>query len=217
MPRKPTSRPCWRGQDDSSPFVPGLPVEIPRTRTLKQLFNTMVCCTRCDLAVGRTQVVLGVGAPDAALMFVGEAPGQKEDEAGRPFVGNAGKLLDKLLTENRISRDDVFITNIVACRPPKNRTPRTSEVRAHAPWIDEQIRLVQPDVVVTLGRIALTYFLPKAKVTQIRGKPQKVRYGESEFRLLPTFHPAAVLRDYEGMYPKVQADFRKISKLLKNV
>ncbi|HEY0810463.1 MAG TPA: uracil-DNA glycosylase [Longimicrobiales bacterium] len=177
----------------------------------------MVCCTRCDLAVGRTQVVLGVGAPDAALMFVGEAPGQKEDEAGRPFVGNAGKLLDKLLTENRISRDDVFITNIVACRPPKNRTPRTSEVRAHAPWIDEQIRLVQPDVVVTLGRIALTYFLPKAKVTQIRGKPQKVRYGESEFLLLPTFHPAAVLRDYEGMYPKVQADFRKISKLLKNV
>jgi uracil-DNA glycosylase len=195
--------------------VPGLPLEIPKTRSINPLFDAMECCTRCELAVGRTQVVLGVGSPKASLMFVGEAPGQKEDEAGRPFVGNAGRLLDKLLLENKIARDDVFITNIVACRPPKNRTPRTSEVRAHAPWIDEQLRLVQPEVIVTLGRVALTYFIPKAKVTEIRGKPQKIKHGQFEFILLPTFHPSAVLRDYEVMYPKIQSDFKKIAKLLK--
>jgi uracil-DNA glycosylase len=215
MPRKSDSPPCWRGKDDPEPFVPGLPLEIPKTRSINQLFNSMVCCTRCELAVGRTQVVLGVGSTKASLMFVGEAPGQKEDEAGRPFVGNAGRLLDKLLVENKIARDDVFITNIVACRPPKNRTPRASEVRAHAPWIEEQIRLVQPEVIVTLGRIALTYFIPKAKVTEIRGKPQRIKHGELEFMLLPTFHPSAVLRDYEVMYPKIQSDFKKIAKLLK--
>ena len=215
MPAKSAAQPCWRGRDDPTPFVPGLPLEIPHARTLKQLFASMVCCTRCELAEGRTQVVLGIGSPSASLMFVGEAPGQKEDEAGRPFVGNAGKLLDRLLAENKIARDDVFITNIVACRPPKNRTPRTREVRAHAPWIEQQLRLVQPEVVVTLGRIALTYFLPKAKVTEIRGKPQRMQHGELEFMLLPTFHPSAVLRDYEVMYPKIQSDFRKIAQLLK--
>jgi uracil-DNA glycosylase family 4 len=206
--------PCWRGKDDPTPFVAGIPAEVPRARTVTQLFGSMVCCTRCELALGRTQVVLGVGAANASLMFVGEAPGEKEDLAGRPFVGNAGRLLDKLLLENKIARDDVFITNIVACRPPRNRTPRVSEVKAHAQWIEEQLRLVQPEVVVTLGRAALTYFVPKAKVSELRGKPKRIKHGELEFMLLPTFHPSAVLRDYEVMYPKVQADFRKIAKLL---
>jgi DNA polymerase len=215
MPRKSTIQPCWRGKDDPAPFIPGLPVEIPKAPGIKQLFNAMVCCTRCELAVGRTQVVVGVGSAEASLMFVGEAPGQKEDEAGRPFVGNAGRLLDKLLVENKIARDDVFITNIVACRPPKNRTPKAGEVRAHAPWIEEQLRLVQPAVIVTLGRIALTYFIPKAKVTQIRGKAQKIERSGLEFMLLPTLHPSAVLRDYEVRYPEIQSDFKKIAKLLK--
>jgi uracil-DNA glycosylase family 4 len=215
MSLKSTTQPCWRGKDDPTPFVAGLPLEIPEARNINQLFDSMVCCTRCELAVSRTQVVLGVGSATASLMFVGEAPGQKEDEAGRPFIGNAGRLLDKLLVEHKIARDDVFITNIVACRPPKNRTPRASEVRAHAPWIDAQLRLLQPQLIVTLGRIALTYFIPNAKVTQIRGEPQKIKHGELEFVLLPTFHPSAVLRDYEVMYPKIQSDFKKIAELLK--
>lgn len=215
MPRKPIGRPCWRGKDDLARYVPGVPAEVPRARTLKQLFNTMVCCTRCELAEGRTQVVLGVGASNASLMFVGEAPGEKEDAAGRPFVGNAGKLLDKLLQENKIDRDDVFITNIVACRPPRNRTPKVKEVKAHAPWIEEQLRLVQPKLIVTLGRIALTYFVPKAKVTEIRGQPQKLQHNGVDVVVLPTFHPSAVLRDYQVMYPRIQADFRKIARLLK--
>jgi uracil-DNA glycosylase len=174
----------------------------------------MECCTRCDLALGRTQVVVGVGARKARLMFIGEAPGEKEDLAGRPFVGAAGKLLDRLMAETGIERDDVFITNIVACRPPRNRTPKVTEVRAHAGWIEEQLRLVRPELVVTLGRIALTYFLPKAKVTQIRGKPQKLVHADQALTVLPTFHPSAVLRDYAVLYPKVAADFKKIARLL---
>src|SRR5688572_2763269 len=138
MTSQSTPTPCWRGKHDSAPFVPGLPAEVPRARSLKTLFKGMECCTRCELAMGRTQVVLGVGAVKARLMFVGEAPGEKEDLAGRPFVGNAGKLLDRLLEEAGISRTDVFITNIVACRPPGNRTPRVKEVKAHAAWIEEQ-------------------------------------------------------------------------------
>ena len=215
MTPKSTKPHCWRGKDDPAPFVAGIPAQIPKARTIKQLFSSMVCCTRCDLALGRTQVVLGVGSPEARLVFIGEAPGEKEDLAGRPFVGNAGRLLDKLLQENKIDRDDVFITNIVACRPPKNRTPRVSEVKAHATWIEEQLRLLQPEVVVTLGRVALTYFIPKAKVTELRGKPQKLAHGDLNFVLLPTMHPSAVLRDYQVLYPKISADFKKISRLLK--
>jgi DNA polymerase len=148
-------------------------------------------------------------------MFVGEAPGEKEDLAGEPFVGNAGRLLNKLLGEHKINRKDVFITNIVACRPPGNRTPRVKEVRAHAPWIEEQLRLLEPKLVVTLGRIALTYFVPKAKVSEIRGVPQRIQHGGQPLVVLPTFHPSAVLRDYQVMYPRVSADFRKIVRLLK--
>jgi uracil-DNA glycosylase len=212
---KPRDPPCWRGKDVATPFVPGIPAEVPRFRTLKQLFSTMQCCTRCELAVGRTQVVLGTGSASASLMFVGEAPGEKEDQAGRPFVGNAGRLLDRLLEEVGISRTDIFITNIVACRPPRNRTPKVKEVKAHAPWLDEQLRLIKPEVVVTLGRVALTYFVPKAKVRESRGKSRRLEWNGQPLILLPTFHPAAVLRDYEVLYPEIRSDFRKIARLLK--
>ena len=215
MTPKSTKPPCWRGKDDPTPFVAGIPETIPKARTIKQLFNSMVCCTRCELAVGRTQVVLGVGSTDARLMFIGEAPGEKEDEAGRPFVGQAGRLFDKLLDASGIARDDVFITNIVACRPPKNRTPRVREVKAHAAWIEEQLRLIHPEVIVTLGRAALTYFMPKAKVTELRGKRQQLKHSGLEFGLFPTLHPSAVLRDYRVLYPKIQADFKKIARLVK--
>lgn len=195
--------------------MPGFPAEVPDARSLRQLFAIMQCCTRCDLALGRTQVVVGVGAAKARLMFVGEAPGEKEDLAGKPFVGSSGKLLDRLLEESGIDRTEVFITNIVACRPPANRTPKVKEVRAHAAWLEQQLRLVKPELVVTLGRTALTYFLPKAKVTQVRGKPQKIPHGEGTLTLLPTLHPSAVLRDYKVLYPEVLKDFRKIARLLK--
>lgn len=214
MPRKPAALPpCWRGKDSESPYVAGVPEVISKFRSIPGLMKSMACCTRCELAATRTQVVLGVGNASARLMLIGEAPGEKEDLAGRPFVGGAGRLLDRMLEGSGIVRDDVFITNIVACRPPKNRTPRSSEVKAHAAWIEEQLRLVSPALIVTLGRVALTYFIPKGKVTELRGKPQKVQHGDNLLTLLPTFHPAAVLRDPERR-PALEADFRKIAKLL---
>src|SRR5437868_3108975 len=114
----------------------------------------MSACTRCELALNRTQVVPGVGNRNAEIMLLGEAPGKNEDLEGRPFVGRGGQLLDEVLAKAGISRDDVFITNTAACRPPKNRPPKPAEVRAHAPWLDQQIRLVDPIVIVTLGRVA---------------------------------------------------------------
>jgi DNA polymerase len=212
--RKKAAHPCYQGKDSPTPFTPDLPESIPRTRSLPPLSKAMKCCTRCELALNRTQVVVGVGDPKARVLLIGEAPGEKEDLAGRPFVGSAGKLLERMLEKADLNRDDVFITNIVACRPPANRTPRAREVKAHAPWIEEQLRHISPEVVVTLGRVALTYFIPKAKVTQLRGKPQDVQHGELSVVLLPTLHPAAALRDPE-LRPSLEADFRKLGALLK--
>lgn len=210
----PASRDCWKGVGDAAPFVPGLPATIHAARTLAALFRDMSCCTRCDLALGRTQVVHGIGNPEARVFFLGEAPGQQEDRKGEPFVGNAGRLFDRLLAENGLSRDEVFITNVVACRPPGNRTPKAGEVKAHAPWLDHQLRLVDPDVIVTLGRIALTFFLPKAKITQVRGQPQQVERNGRVLPLLPLMHPSAILRDYEAMIAGMQADFARLPALL---
>ncbi len=206
---------CWHGVGDDAPFVAGRPATIPASASLPALFQAMACCTRCELAVGRTQVVHGVGNAAARIMFVGEAPGKQEDLKGEPFVGQAGRLFDRLLSENGLSRDQVFITNVVACRPPANRTPKASEVKAHAPWLEQQLRLVGPEVLVTMGRVALTYFLPRAKVTQVRGIPQEVQRDGRTIPLLPLLHPAAVLRNYEEMIEGMEADFRVIAQLLR--
>lgn len=214
MAKEKTEEGCWRGKGDPAPFVPGQPVEIPRARTLEVLFDAMQCCTRCDLALDRTQVVLGTGPADARLMFIGEAPGADEDRKGKPFVGASGRMVDRLLEQNGVAREEVFITNVVACRPPKNRTPRVGEVRAHAGWLEEQLRLVAPELIVTLGRTALTYFIPGAKITEIRGEPQRVERPEGSLLLLPTLHPAAALRRRE-LLPSLESDFAKIPELLR--
>ncbi len=210
----PTAAPCWRGAGDDAPYVPGQPETVPRFDSLAALFDAMACCTRCPLAEGRTQTVPGVGPADARVMFVGEAPGAREDRMGRPFVGAAGKLFDTLLEGVGLERDAVFITNIVACRPPGNRNPRAREVRAHAPWLEEQLRLLAPRLLVTLGRIALTYFVPGAKVTELRGEPQHLEPDGRALPLLPLLHPAAVLRNRREMLPAMQADFARILELL---
>jgi DNA polymerase len=204
---------CWRGKGDSTPYRPGVPEEVSRARNLKELFREMVCCTRCDLAPGRTQVVTGAGPETARVVFIGEGPGAQEDLSGKPFVGRAGQLLDRLLVANKLSRDEIFITNIVSCRPPGNRTPRVGEIRAHSPWLDEQLRLIAPHLVATLGRVALTYFIPKARITELRGQPQTVQKSGRSFQLLPLFHPAAALRRPE-LVPVLEEDFAKIPGLL---
>src|SRR5680860_1410335 len=156
---------------------PGFPAEIPEGETLPELHEVMVRCTRCDLFRSRTQVVPGAGSARASILFVGEAPGASEDRQGIPFVGASGRLLDAMLESAGISREEVFIANVVRCRPPENRNPRRIEIRACAGWLAEQVRIIDPRRVATLGRFALQHFIPGARITQVQGSIQEVGYG----------------------------------------
>ena len=178
-----------------APAPPGFPAEIPSPATLEELHEVMRRCTRCELYLSRTQVVPGAGNPNADLLLVGEAPGAKEDELGIPFVGASGKLLDSMLAAAGIDRDEVFIANVVRSRPPANRAPKPREIRACAGWLAEQIRIIGPVLVVTLGRFALQHFIPGGKITQLQGEVQEVEYGPATVRVLPLLHPSAVLRN----------------------
>jgi DNA polymerase len=161
-------------------------------------------CTRCPLAGGRTQVVWSRGNPSADLMFVGEGPGAEEDKQGLPFVGRSGKLLDRLVAEEMGLTDDQFIVvNVVKCRPPGNRDPKPDEIEACRPWLEGQIEHVAPKVVVTLGRFAAQVLLATTEgITKLRGKSYPFRTGV----LIPTYHPAAVLRGGSGPMAQMRAD-----------
>ena len=159
-------------------------------RTLQEAAEEASTCTRCRLAQGRTQVVYGVGNPNADLLFVGEGPGYHEDKQGEPFVGAAGQLLNQVLGEVGIRREDVYIANVVMCRPPGNRDPLPDEIEACTPWLTEKLRLIDPFLVVTLGNFATRFVLNKpVSISRVRGQkfPWKGR------TVIPTFHPAAVL------------------------
>ena len=174
-------------------------------------------CTRCRLHQSRTQVVFGQGDPNAELMFVGEAPGFHEDRQGLPFVGPSGQLLNRLLTGIGLRRQDVYICNVVKSRPPQNRDPLPDEIAACRPWLDAQIRLVDPKVVVTLGNFAAKTLLETTTgITRLRGRA----YPFQGRVLLPTFHPAAALhaqgRRTAGLSPleAMEDDFRVLAELL---
>lgn len=169
-------------------------------------------CTRCRLCQARTQAVPGDGPPDAAIMFIGEGPGYHEDKQGRPFVGAAGKYLDELLGKNGLRRQDVYITNIVKCRPPKNRDPLPDEIAACRPYLDRQIELINPRVIVTLGRFAMQYFFPGQSITRVHGQPRQL--GHRLF--FPIFHPAAGLHQRKWQ-PLIEEDFRKLGELLREL
>ena len=185
-------------------LAPGFPAEIPSPSSLRALHAVMVRCTRCDLYVSRTQVVPGAGSAKARLLFVGEAPGASEDREGVPFVGASGRLLGSNLEAAGIDRAEVFIANVVRCRPPENRAPKTRELRACAGWLAEQIRLIDPRLVVTLGRFALQHFIPAGKITRLQGTVQELDYAARPLRLLPLLHPSAVLRN-----PELREPYRK--------
>lgn len=195
---------------------PGFPEEIPSPPTLEELHRVMVRCTRCDLSLSRTKVVPGAGSHAARLLFVGEAPGASEDRQGVPFVGASGRLLDTMLESVGIAREEVFIANVVRCRPPENRNPRAAEIRACHGWLEEQVRLIGPAVVATLGRFALQHFLPKGKVTQLQGKVQEIEYNGAPLHLFPLFHPAAVLRSPDRR-PEYEALFGRLAGVLKEM
>lgn len=169
-------------------------------------------CTDCVLSEGRHTVVFGTGREDASLMFVGEAPGKNEDLQGEPFVGAAGSLLDELLAGIGIERSEVYIANVLKCRPPGNRDPRPEEIDACKGYLREQIRLVNPEVVVTLGNFATKLLLrTDTGITKLRGQSHKWWLGAT---LIPTFHPAAALRGGPKVKDQMREDFEKVRQAL---
>ena len=171
-------------------------------------------CTRCRLSQGRTQVVFGVGNPHADLMFVGEAPGFHEDKQGEPFVGQAGKLLDKLLGGIGLERSEVYIANVLKCRPPGNRDPQPDEIESCEPHLFRQIELIQPRVVATLGNFATKLLSGKPTgITRVHGQDQEVTLGGNRVLLYPLYHPAAALYT-PAMLNVLQEDFRRIPELM---
>jgi uracil-DNA glycosylase len=171
-------------------------------------------CTRCPLSATRTQVVFGSGDPNAELMFVGEAPGFHEDQQGVPFVGQAGQLLEKLLNGIGLSRTDVYIANVLKCRPPGNRDPQPEEIEACESHLFRQIELIEPTLVATLGNFATKLLSGKpAGITRVHGVPQQVALGGNDVTLYPLYHPAAALYT-RAMLSVLEEDFARIPQLL---
>ena len=176
---------------------------------LAEIAAEVNCCTACELHKGRTRAVPGEGPLNAEIMFIGEAPGWNEDQQGRPFVGQAGRLLEELLAEIGLTRDDAWIGNIVKCRPPDNRDPRPEEIAACAGYLERQIALLQPKLIATLGRYSMEKFFPGVKITRVHGQARR----DGDRVLIPLFHPAYILRNMAAM-PDAVRDMQKIPRLL---
>ncbi len=186
-----------------------------RRERLKVVYAEASGCVRCPLAATRTTVVFGSGHADAGLMFVGEAPGAQEDKTGLPFVGQAGKLLDRLLGEVGLARHEVFIANVVKCRPPQNRDPHPNEIEACRDYLVRQVELIQPLVVCSLGNFATKLLRgDPTGITRVHGQPEVRSLGAAAFRLYPLFHPAAALYT-PATLEILRADFQRIPALLK--
>jgi uracil-DNA glycosylase family 4 len=187
---------------------------LARVESIDALAQQVSACTRCRLAQSRTQVVFGVGNPAADLMFVGEAPGFHEDKQGLPFVGQAGKLLDKLLAGIGLDRGRVYICNVLKCRPPGNRDPAPEEIESCEPHLFRQIELIQPKVVATLGNFATKLLSGKQTgITRVHGVEQETTVGGNSVLLYPLYHPAAALYT-PAMLEVLKQDFARIPELL---
>ncbi len=163
-----------------------------KEKLLKSLREEIGECTRCRLSERRTNIVFGEGNPDAGLMFVGEAPGEEEDIQGRPFVGRAGELLTRLITKMGFKREDVYIANVVKCRPPGNRKPLQDEIETCIPFLRKQIEVISPKVIIALGDVATRALIPDAKnISRMRGRS----YRQGKIHVVPTFHPSYLLRN----------------------
>ena len=177
---------------------------------LDTLAQQISVCTKCELYKGRTRAVPGEGPTHAKIMFIGEGPGANEDKQGRPFVGAAGKFLDQLLAQAGVTRADVWITNVVKCRPPGNRDPQLVEIETcTSNYLDNQIKIVNPKIIVTLGRHSMGRFLPEAKITQVHGQMFKI----GKRHVIPMFHPAAALHQ-DRFRPMLLEDFARLPSLL---
>ena len=177
--------------------------------TLTSLAHAVETCTDCALCEGRTRSVPGEGPDRPDIMFIGEGPGYHEDQQGRPFVGPAGKLLEELLASIGLTRREVYIANVIKCRPPGNRDPLPAEIQACRKYLDQQIRLLDPPVIVTLGRFSMARFMPGAVISRVHGKPQQ--WGKRT--IFPMYHPAAAL--HQGSLRRyLEEDIKKLPALV---
>ena len=189
-------------------------VPVEHVDALQAYGEAVSSCTRCRLAQGRTQVVFGAGNPHADLMFVGEAPGFHEDKQGLPFVGQAGKLLEKLLAGIGMTRADVFIANVLMCRPPGNRDPQLDEIEACEPHLFKKIELIQPTIIATLGNFATKLLSGRPLgITRVHGQEQETTLGGRTVMLYPLYHPAAALYT-PAMLKVLESDFARLPELL---
>ncbi len=182
---------------------------MDKTALLENLAEKVRACKACSLYQGSTQAVPGEGDPNAKIFFIGEGPGFYEDKSGRPFVGPAGQLLERSLSKIGLGREEVFIGNVVKHRPPANRDPLPVEIAACSGWLEQQLSLIRPVVIVTLGRFSMARFLPGVKISQVHGQAKRVK----GFIVIPMFHPAAALRDSSIMNQFLE-DFEKNRELL---
>ena len=191
--------------------IPGHDHQSPREVSLEEIQRAIGNCQLCQLGQTRTNLVFGVGNPHARVMFVGEGPGKNEDLQGEPFVGAAGKRLDSLLGLAGLTREEIYIANVIKCRPPNNRNPLPEEIKACAPFLREQIRSIWPDVLVCLGNFATQFVLhSEVGVTKMRGK----FYTAGHFLVMPTFHPAATIYHAQWL-PLLEDDMRMLGTWLK--
>jgi uracil-DNA glycosylase family 4 len=189
------------------------PPEARRER-LVEVFNEASTCEKCPLSKTRTRVVFGAGNSDADLMFVGEAPGAEEDRQGLPFVGRAGGLLTQLLEGIGMAREDVFIANVLKCRPPGNRDPQPIEIESCEPYLKRQVQLIEPRVICTLGNFATKLLTgSQTGISKVRGAPQVHELGGRTVFLMPLFHPAAALRT-PAVAETLRSDFERLPELL---
>ncbi len=190
---------------------------LKKEQKLKELNEQMLSCKKCNLRKTCNQVVPGVGSGKAEIMFIGEGPGKNEDEQGRPFVGAAGKFLDEMLATIKLEREDVYIANVVKCRPPKNRDPLKKEVKICWYWLEEQIKTIKPKLIVTLGRHSMERFLSDCKISEVHGQTfckEIPNLGTQNFYVL--YHPAAALYN-GGMRETLINDFKGILKVLDKI
>jgi len=182
-------------------------------QTKKDIFIKMnraiVTCKKCRLCRGRINAVPGEGNINAKVVFIGEAPGFEEDKQGRPFVGRSGLLLGEMINKIGLKRTDVWIGNVIKCRPPENRNPLLDEIRACKPYLEKQMELIKPKIIVTLGRFALEFLVPKAKISEAHGKPIRIK----SYIVFPIYHPAAALRNVAIKKIMIE-DFMKIKNLI---
>lgn len=188
-----------------------------KAEKLNQLNTLMSLCNNCALRNDCSQVVPGDGNPEAQIMFVGEAPGKKEDEMGIPFVGAAGKFLDEMLVTIKLKRENVYIANVVKCRPPENRDPLPEEIETCWPWLEKQIEIIDPKLIITLGRHSLGRFFPLMKISEVHGKAFRRDFPAMGSRVFyALYHPAAAL--YNGsMRETLIKDFSRIPKILEKI